>query len=184
MENYVGTCVTCGKTIMTDKDGMSNDQPLYVRFYGGYGDFYDNWSDSEEESINYIPFCHKCAHRIVRLMGKNIIKYVDPLSTTSHVRPYKSNRDSESVSWWHFGWDNVTLRGYISACFHYFRLAGFKGVGFAFRHLFQIQNWDTFNKSISSYIPTKFNIGFLRLPRPLGLMVMRKLQKDGIQWKG
>ena len=179
---YVGTCVTCGKTITTDKHGMSDDQPLYIKAYGGYGDMVDNISDFADETRNYIPFCHKCGHRIIRLMGKRIVEYIDPLSTTSHVRPHKSTIDKETVSWWHFGWDNVLLRGYISAMWHYFRLGGFKLAGKVFVHLFHIQNWDTLNKSVKDFYPTNYKVSFIRIPKRFGLILQQNIQKEGFKW--
>ena len=126
-EHYIANCVTCGQRITTDNHGMSEQQPLWLKAYGGYGDMVDNFGDHDDETLNMIPFCHKCGHRIVRLMGKGVIDYIDPLSTTSHVRPYKAMKGRDDVvSWWHFGWDNVVLRGYISAMCHYFRIGGFK----------------------------------------------------------
>jgi DNA-directed RNA polymerase subunit RPC12/RpoP len=177
LQNEWMVCVTCGKQITTDEHGMSDDQPLYLRPVGGYSDFYDNYSDSEEEDHNLITFCHKCGHRIIRLMGKGVLRYVNPLSTTSHVRP--DTDLPQAVSYWHFGWDNVTLRGYISAAFHYFRLRGFSGITYALRYLFHQQNFDNLNKSIKDPYPKKFNIGFIRIPKWYGIRIANKIKERG-----
>ena len=79
-------CCTCSKVIKLDEHGQSDDQPLYINVVGGYGDMVDTVFHENE----LIPFCHKCGHRILRLMGRNIIDYVNPINTTSHVRPYKA----------------------------------------------------------------------------------------------
>tara|TARA_Y100000996_G_scaffold220188_1_gene173216 strand:- start:3111 stop:3680 length:570 start_codon:yes stop_codon:yes gene_type:complete len=184
-EHYIANCVTCDVRITTDKHGQSDQQPLWLKAFGGYGDMFDNISDHEDETLNVIPFCHKCGHRIIRLMGKGVINYIDPLSTTSHVRPSKAYRKSERsdvVGYWHFGWDNVTLRGYISAMGHYFRLGGFRYTYGVFLHLFYMQNWDTLNKSVKDFYPTNYKVSFIRVPRRFGLMIQRKIKKEGFKW--
>ena len=168
-------CVTCGKQITTDEHGMSDDQPLYLRPVGGYSDFYDNYSDSEEEDHNLITFCHMCAHRIIRLMGPGVLRYVNPLSTTSHVRP--DTDLPQAVSYWHFGWDNVTLRGYISACFHYFRLLGFKGVPYAFKLVFENENErELLNKSTRSSNFPSLTIARIKLPKWYSVIIAKKYE--------
>lgn len=180
---YIANCVTCGKRITTDEHGQSKEQPLYLKAFGGYSDMYDNWADHEDEYMNLIPFCHKCGHRIIRLMGKGVVEYIDPLSTTSHVRPHKAYKGRDDVkSWWHFGWDNVLLRGYISAMWHYFRIGGLRYSWGAFMHLFHGQNWDSLNKSVKDFYPTKYKVSFIRVPKRFGLMIQHKIQKEGFTW--
>jgi len=184
-EQYIANCVTCNIRITTDKHGQSNEQPLYLRAFGGYGDMYDNISDHEDETPNLIPFCHKCGHRIIRLMGKGVTNYIDPLSTTSHRRAKGMNRgkyDETYVSLWHFGWDNVTLRGYISAMGHYFRIGGFRYMWGVFLHLFHLQNWETLNKSVKDFYPTNYKVSFIRVPKRFGTMIQHKIKEEGFKW--
>jgi hypothetical protein len=171
-------CVTCNKEIILDEHGMSDEQPLYLVPYGGYSDMYDSFVKEED---NIISFCHMCGHRILRLMGKGIMRHINPLSTTSHVRPTGLQKnDDNTVSLWHFGWDNVTLRGYISAMWHYFRINRFKGVAYAFGYLFMEQNFSKLNKSVNDPYPTNFNIGCLRIPKWYGIRVTDKIRRRGI----
>ena len=184
-EHYIADCVTCGTRITTDDHGQSEQQPLFLRAHGGYGDMYDNFGDHDDETLNMIPFCHECGHRILRLMGKGIVNYIDPLSTTSHVRPSKHVKKSDRSdvrSYWHFGWDNVKLRGYISAMGHYFRIGGFKLAWGVFMHLFHLHNWDTLNKSVKDFYPTNYKVSFIRVPKRFGLMIQAKIQKEGFKW--
>ena len=184
-EHYIADCVTCGTRITTDDHGQSEQQPLFLRAHGCYGDMYDNFGDHDDETLNMIPFCHKCGHRILRLMGKGIVNYIDPLSTTSHVRPSKHVKKSDRSdvrSYWHFGWDNVKLRGYISAMGHYFRIGGFKLAWGVFMHLFHLQNWDTLNKSVKDFYPTNYKVSFIRVPKRFGLMIQAKIQKECFKW--
>lgn len=167
-------CCTCSKVIKLDEHGQSDDQPLYINVVGGYGDMVDTVFHENE----LIPFCHKCGHRILRLMGRNIIDYVNPINTTSHVRPYKAFKGKkEVVSWWHFGWDNVTLRGYISACFHYFRLLGFKGVPYAFKEVFENENErELLNKSTRSSDFPILTIAKIKLPKWYSVIIAKKYE--------
>lgn len=176
-------CVTCGMTIVVDKHGQSPQQPLYISLVGGYSDMVDSLFHEEE----LIPFCHKCGHRILRLMGRRIVDYIEPLSTTSHVRPHDAYKGRDDVyGWWHMGWDNVVLRGYISAMWHYFRLMGFKGVPYAFKQLFETENYDalvSLNKSTKGsdfIILTLFKIN---LPKWYCIRLADRFKEKGNLWK-
>ena len=81
------------------------------------------------------------------------------------------------MSWWHFGWDNVTLRGYISACFHYFRLLGFKGVPYAFKQVFENENErELLNKSTRSSDFPILTIAKIKLPKWYSVIIAKKYE--------
>jgi len=112
---YKDKCSKCGKTCWDDANN------LYLGAWGGYGDMVDFEADilMGNFHMRLITFCHKCGHKMLQKMGKGVLEWHEPLNTGSH------NRGVTSL--WHFGWDNVSLRGYISAMWHYFRIDGFAG---------------------------------------------------------
>ena len=122
MFNVKTDCTKCGQSNVDELDNS-----LVLEGHGGYEQFIDTAFESEPR---YFYLCHMCAHKLMLFLGPNSETFATSFGSGSHVRPDVSTE--EGVSWWHYGWDNLRVRGLLSLMVYEVRLhRSLKGIKIA-----------------------------------------------------
>jgi len=125
MFNVKTDCTKCGK-----KNVDNLDNSLIIEGHGGYEQFIDT-AFNEEPRFFYL--CHMCAHKFMLFLGPNGENFTTSFNSGSHLRPdVAGEKDENLVSWWHYGWDNLRIRGLLSLIVYEVRLhKSLKGIKIA-----------------------------------------------------
>jgi len=124
-------CIRCG----TKGVAYQQIEGFTIQAHGGYSDFVDTAFDEEARVCS---FCHDCSHKLMLFIGKRSPTWINSQGSTSHPRSYdKTDRSEYNKSWYHHGWDNRRIRGFISSAIYYFRLGGWRGTRYVIADLLE-----------------------------------------------
>ena len=123
-------CRRCGITLHLNDWGGFGDNSLTLLVEGGYSDMIDTaFYTKEEYNAKVLILCHRCGHKLINWVGNT--EWINPISTGSH----------HGVSKWHYGWDNTTFRGYISATINALIYFGIKSAVQVVKDLNRLKRW-------------------------------------------
>ena len=121
-------CTRCDSTLEQNEWGGYGENSITLYPVGGCNDLIDTaFMDKEQYETYALILCHSCGHKLINWVGNS--EWISPINTASH----------SNASKWHYGWDNRTAIGIISAVLNSLIHFGIKDAIDTYQHMIEFK---------------------------------------------